>query len=769
MAVAITTEWRSFLIAASSLLLISLALIQLPLLNYLGYEFSAAIALVLPWIMGGMVLAAFRRRFPDRRAIASDEFVRLAKHTSLRSVVLLIIPLAVATTNAVFVRNCSYGEGLLFFLLLPVVTALWSVSLALFAAVITRSRWLLFTIVLIATYLHPLYLGYFTPAVYSYNFVYGFFPGFTYDEVLQITPTLVHFRLVTVAVAALLILSARHVVREGLVGAPIRNVVTSVLRSPSLRARVILLLAFLIVIGWTFRYRLGFESSVSWIQSTLSERYSTKHFTIHFAPASFSDEEIRWVAGLHEFRYDQVRNALNVQVNETIDSYIYPSAEVKRKFIGTGVTNIAKPWRNEIHINRDAWSSVLKHELVHILAADFGMPIIRANTQIGLVEGLATAIDGDWGNRTLHEYASGMIKFGIVEHPERLISPVGFALRASTVSYVLMGSFCKFLIDRFGIDRFKQLYGGASPDEAFGRSFDSLTAQWQAALHDIDVPNSWRSHIEFFFKRPSIFARECVRAIANTNRDGYALLDRGQAMLAMEVFHASLAASWNTDGFAGLVRSAYAAARYDSVIILIEEQLRSAPAARSSIINLFPLYGDALWYYSRADSARRVYEEVLRLDISDGFNEAVSARCTALESGVAAEFWTAYFGAMSDAAAQIALDAIEQHGARSNLVAYLRGKLAFRQKRYRDAIEQLSVINGALGTSVLDGWRARLLGEAYFFSRDFRSAKSQFTQAKSDFEGSAWSQRIDDWIERCEWFEVNDVYDSNQRGHVHED
>ena len=33
-----------------------------------------------------------------------------------------------------------------------------------------------------------------TPRIDSYNFIYGYFPGFTYDEDLTITPTLLAWR-----------------------------------------------------------------------------------------------------------------------------------------------------------------------------------------------------------------------------------------------------------------------------------------------------------------------------------------------------------------------------------------------------------------------------------------------------------------------------------------------------------------------------------------------------------------------------------------------
>jgi len=90
-------------------------------------------------------------------------------------------------------------------MLLAPVSALFGVSLGFFCAVHfahPRTLFLLLCFVLLA---YSAGLGYFTPAVFSYNFLYGYFPGLTYDEVILVSRTLVLFRLLTLFVAAVLL------------------------------------------------------------------------------------------------------------------------------------------------------------------------------------------------------------------------------------------------------------------------------------------------------------------------------------------------------------------------------------------------------------------------------------------------------------------------------------------------------------------------------------------------------------------------------------
>src|SRR5579862_4655262 len=349
-------------------LVLAVILSRLPLFNYLGYEFSTAIALAIPWFAGFATISELRKTFTSRSGIPDTHsfFAALWKAIA-RMKWLVFLPFIVISLNIFLVKNCSYGEGVLFYLLIPCVTLIYSCTLAAFCFVFTRksaSLYIFFNFIVLA---YPLYLGWRTPAIYSYNFIYGFFPGFSYDTVLEISSQLVYFRLLTLVLSTAFVLLSSLLIDRRKSGSPSSH-------------RTALALAlfgciFVLAIAWMFRVRMGFETSVNAIDAALSEEYDTEYFRIHYAPGEFSPEEIKWAAAEHEFRLLQVESALHTEFEHTIDSYIYPDADTKRKFIGTGNTNIAKPWRREIHLNKDAWEQTLRHELVHVVAGEFGIPI----------------------------------------------------------------------------------------------------------------------------------------------------------------------------------------------------------------------------------------------------------------------------------------------------------------------------------------------------------------------------------------------------------
>lgn len=739
---------KRLIVPALLLFVYSNLILRFPLFDYLGYEFSVAVALVAPWLSWILVKHFLRKQFvsPEERTISNLR--RYAADAQLSSFILLAIPFCSATANVLFTKNCSFAEGAMFYLLIPVVSSVWTTGLTVVCVVAFRRplRW--YALFLTCCFLYPFSLGYFYPQIYSYNFVYRYFPGFSYDETMSITMAILLFSLLTILVGVLLYLIAEEIVFQ-------RSERAHQARSSSLLRRgIIIFLAGCTLGAWMFRSDLGFESPAHFIQRQLGGAYESEHFTIYYSKRTFSDDEIRYVAAMHEFRFHQVQTALNVHGIQHIASYLYPDSDVKRKFIGTGNTNIAKPWRREVHLNKDSWEGTLKHELVHALAGEFGMPVIKAHYNTGLIEGLAMAIDDDFGNRTLNEYAAAMMKFELIKDPARLVRPIGFALQSSSVSYVMMGSFIRYLIDGYGVDRFKELYGGRSPDDIYGAGYEALAQDWLRFLSSIEVPESSRNHVEFYFNRPSIFAKNCAHAVANKNEEGRRLLEKNSPVGAMSRFQAGLRMSWNSESFAGLVRSSFAAARYDSVISLMDVQLQDS-LRRISVIHLYVPYGDALWYRNDYITARRVYLDLASYDLTEWMSESGVLRTVILDHQQLRMTLADYVvGSMDDSSALSLFDILDL-GTLQPAVRYLRAKLNFRKMKYRDAVTQFESIHESLDYPILNARKEQLLGEAYFHLHEYRKASANFQQALKFITNKSYIKRIGDWIERCEWFEQN--------------
>ncbi len=742
------------LIPASLYLVVSLACTQLPLLNYLGYEFSTAIALVASFVSGFLTIA-FMRLESDPSSPIPHHPLRTFIRVLVLNLSLLVIPLAVILANAFFVKNCSFLQGFGLFVLIPIVSVVFSSALGFFCAVHYRHAKIIFALFFLATVAYALALGYFTPAIFSYNFFYGFFPGLTYDEALSIRPALVWFRLVTLFVAGIFVGMSVLLLRTTSPADSVWKKGTTLLRSLTQGRTAILSCVVVLALGllWWFRGELGFESHRGFIQQQLGSSFTTKHFVLYYAKESYDDEEIRWIGAEHEFRLKQISDVLNVPFKGKIESYIYPSEVSKQRLIGAGNTNIAKPWSSQIHITKQSLDNTLKHELVHVLAAPFGLPIVNASLSTGLVEGLAMAIDWDWGNRTPHEYSAAMRKFGITPDIAPLMTPTGFAAQSSSVSYVLAGSFCRYLIEVHGIRAMMLLYRSTDYEKVYGRPLEKLIADWQTFLDKIPVRDEDRDAIDVYFRRPPIFRKVCARVIAERNNRASKRFSERNYEGAAELYEQSFQDGRSYESLAGYMSSELYIKNYPAVIATFDTIIRPST---SHYLPLLLNVGVAQYATQNYAGAQELFRRVETADLSEPLTEAAIVRSAAIEDTVNRSALLNYFvSTASDSQRVRMLDSLAQHSTLHWLPIYLKGKVLFRLHLWKETLQTLAELNPRLEQKNLEAIRLKTMGYSLFRLRRFEDAKSRFWQSLNYSDSEGAKNEVNDWVERCDWMEKN--------------
>lgn len=740
------------LIPASLYLLVSLVCTQIPLLNYLGYEFSAAIALLASFVSGFLTIK-FIRFEPNPSSLITDHPLRTFIRALIVNLSLLIIPLAVIFANAFFVKNCSLLQGFEFFILIPVVSVVFSSALGFFCAVHYRHAKIFFTLFFAATVAYALALGYFTPAIFSYNFFYGFFPGLTYDEALGIRPALIWFRLFTLFVAGIFVWMTVLLLRTTSPSDSVWKKGTALLRMLTQGKTIIGTGMVVLVLGllWWYRGELGFESHRRFIQQQLGSAFETKHFTIFYAKESYDDEEIQWIAAEHEFRLKQISDVLNVPFRGKIESYIYPSDVSKQRLIGAGNTNIAKPWGSQIHITRQSLDGTLKHELVHVLAAPFGLPVIKASLSTGLVEGLPMAIDWDWGNRTPHQYAAAMRKFGVSPNIAPLMTPFGFAAQSSSVSYVLAGSFCRYLIETHGIRAMMLLYRSTDYEKIYGKPLEQLIVDWQIFLDGIPVRDEDRDAIDVFFRRPPIFRKVCARVLAERNNEASKKFAQRNYEGAADLYEQSFREGRGYEALGGYITSRLYARNYSAVIAAFDTIIRPNT---SHYLPLLLNVGLAQYATGNYKQAQELFRRLEVADLSEQLTEAAIVRSIAIGDTVNRTRLLKYFlSTASDSERVIMLDSMVQHPTLHWLPIYLKGKALFRLHRWDEALRTLEGLNPQLPPKTLEAIRLKTTGYVLFRLRRFEDAKSGFWQSLNYVDTEVAKNEVNDWVERCDWME----------------
>ncbi len=505
-----------------------------PVLNVLHVESAAVVALVAFFAAGLSSVGWFRAvPVPVGRVLAAQEAA-------------LGVPLAMLTVTLPWVPNCGYGIGLLFFALFPVVSVVLAVALAyaLTAAPVRRPGRAFVLIGLAVAVLGPLYDLGLHPQFYVYNHVFGGVLGPIYDEELAIRPGLFVFRAMTLGWAGWLGVAGRwlRLRRQGAQGR--REAVCGGL------------LALGLGTAYLFSGPLGINTPEAYLQRSLGGHLRTPHFDLYFDPESIAESDLLRLVDAHEYRYAWLAERLGVTVPERIASYLYPDADTKARLTGARATNVAPVWlaRPQVHVLLEDFDDVFGHELVHVFSRTFGLPVLRASVSVGLVEGLAVALEPPDGRPTPHEQVLAVAlkhaggdpsKITLAEDVAARLSPQGFWTGRGAVSYTTMGSFVRYLIDTYGVAAFRQVYAWADFERVYGQPVERLAAGWQAHLLAVPVVARASAHLATRrFAVPSLFEKPCphhVPAYRRHDRAARAALARADTVGALAHLDAALA------------------------------------------------------------------------------------------------------------------------------------------------------------------------------------------------------------------------------------
>ena len=737
-------------IAALLYFLIAGALTQVPLFNYLGYEFSALMTIPAALISGIITIQFLREH--RTKPLTRRTWLAVTVDYLHVNFLLLLIPLMIMLLNALNVKNCNLAKGVAYYVLLPICTMAFSVALALVIGTLFRKAIVVFCVTVAVILSHILFITYTQPQIFAYNFILGFFPGITYDETLTDKNTLIIFREFTL-VAVLLLISLFAILIARFKPQVKFSVNIQTIKHHFVDDKKFWILlgicAIILTAGHFYRDTMGYEFSAAAIQEELGRRSESDHFIFYYERSNYSPEEIARIKGESEYYFNKTAELLQIRNPEKkkIRIYIYPDNEVKRKFIGTSNTNIAKPWKNEIHVTKNSFSATFRHELVHVLAADFGFPVIRGSLRMGLNEGLAVAVDWHEGIFTPHEYAAALRREKLLDNAGQLFTIGGFAVQSSTYAYLVSGSFCKYLLERFGIERFKRAFANGNFVLAFGERLESLLKDWKAFLRTVDAEAIPSSTVKSLFLQQSIFYKTCAREVAEQNERAVRAIRVSNYSLAESVFNSSYDNAQTVYALSGLFHAFIAQKKF----LLVIDKFSSLPGKSLLKINptLLLQVGDAYLLNGQDAEALRFYNTVRKMNINENSIEASAVRMQFIKDRCSpAVFFQLYYQPNSDSAKLLFLT--NSQNIKGISLLYQKG--LYQQQGGKESIDNfLAVAGSGINNDLRFFSLLRLANQAYSQSR-FEEAKMFYWQAKNYSLTPAISEFLDERIELCETF-----------------
>ena len=590
---------------------LALVLANVPLFDILAFEFCAVMALGISFAGVHVTLTVLQQMKRDPEALTGPPrriVWRCFWNALMCNVGLLVLPLGIILLNAFRTKNCNFGEGFLFFAILPLISCLYATGAGVFFGFWIRRRWLAYLA----------YFGYlllscipvvinlvFHPPVFAYHPTFGYFPGPIYDFVIPITGTLLIARAETL-LWTLLFLGLTISICEVSRGTRLMPHLRWYKLAGPIAGRVPLYLLVVGLLGFQFYAgALGIRPTREDIAQKLGGFRETAHFKIFYAREL--ESEIEQIAADCEFQYAQLAAYLipeGTPLSQKVRTYMYASPEQKKRLIGARHTSVEDPFGHGFHIHVQGFPHpVLKHELAHVFTVPWSP--LKVSLKIGLHEGIAVAADWNEGRLTGHQWAKAMRQMGLAP-PLSGIMGFGFWGHAGARSYLLAGSFVRFLVDTYGIEKFKAVFPTGNFAKHYGRDLYTLEAEWIEFLESIPLRDDDIAYATYRLQRRSVFERVCAHEMAALRDDAWRAYNRKDFITAGQTFETMLSAEpENLSTLYGLMHSAYRVKDYDKALSLAT-RIASAEDPRFSPEATL-LTGDIHWLKNAPEKALDAY------------------------------------------------------------------------------------------------------------------------------------------------------------------
>jgi len=483
----------------------NILLLTLPLTKYFSFEFASLNGLFLVIYIG--LFSLHEDKFKSSSiAVKVFQFKLL-----VFGGIFLFIPVLLAFLFHLFRNDCSFLDGFKFYVVLTFPAVFIGYALGLLSDFINKKySYFIFIVLLILIALIPLLEIYFRPQIFFYNPLIPFFPGTMYDEDIDITSSIVLYRIYNLIFFGSLIVLIRKQQQK------------------TLKISKILFYFILILVSGSFIFfasQLGFGSTLTTINDFLQKKIETKNFIIYL-PGHVGKEETKFIIGLHEYYYERQTKFFHEKPDEKITSFVFRSSDEKRKYFGAGNADVAKPWLNQIYLSIDSYEQSLNHELAHIFAGKWSNNFLKidANYNPATLEGIASAADPVYDDLDIHYPAFLASKNNLKLSIQNLFSGFSFFSNVSSLSYIYSGSFCKFLIDEYGIWKFKEFYHFGEFEKSYNKPFANAVSEYQKFLSNKNYSNNIHT-ANYYFGRQPLVQKVCPRYLANKTNAIYRLIE----------------------------------------------------------------------------------------------------------------------------------------------------------------------------------------------------------------------------------------------------
>jgi hypothetical protein len=328
---------------------------------------------------------------------------------------------------------------------------------------------------------------------------------------------------------------------------------------------------------------------------------------------------------------------------------------------------------------------------------------------MGLVEGLAVALELPRGAWTGHQWARASRDLGFLPDVPAAIGPAGFFGAAPARAYGAVGSFLAFLLERHGAARVAALYRGGDFQAAFGRPVEPLVAEWLAFLDGQVVPLGLRNAARARYLRPALFAVPCAREVAALEEGAWVLAGQGRRDEACQALRRVAAVTGRAGPWRAVGDLRAGAGELDLAEAAYREASRAAPEADATFRGqVAAALADLDWRRDEPAAAASGWLQAAALEPDRAEARLLQAKLTAISDAALALEARPYLLGLEAPAAALARLARSGHP----LAAYLLARQALGRGEPDRAVPLLARAEAGRLPPVLAEEASFLLAEA---------------------------------------------------------
>ncbi len=198
-----------------------------------------------------------------------------------------------------------------------------------------------------------------------------------------------------------------------------------------------------------------------------------------------------------------------------ITIYVYPTDQDKKLMFGGGATDVTDVYTPSVHVSfSDSPHPTLRHELVHALASEIAFHGLGFHPNMAFTEGLAMALAPRFTALSLDQSSFDLLSQGLVPDLSALFSPRFWEVSGAR-AYAVAGSMIQFVIEKFGIEKVKELYAGKSLSDSIALSESEFIEEWRKFITQRSKADVYAMEAAALFREPGLFHARCPHTKAD--------------------------------------------------------------------------------------------------------------------------------------------------------------------------------------------------------------------------------------------------------------